>query len=320
MKPVDQPAPDPALGLPVHRFSTAGLAPRRRHEAWTTQGWPSVGRAVEAVGEPGFGAEAETVTVGPLAVIYGRYGGQTVRRTRNCIRREPAGHLNVALPLSAQLEGDWGVLGPGEIGVIDTAAQWQHRSTSGALISIAVPRPLAIEHGLDPRALHGATVGKAAAALLRSHLLQLRRAAATVRPADGERLAGTVVDLLAVALGAAGWLAAPLPAAARTLKLRAEQLIAAGAADPALNPAALAQALGVSRATLYRLFASEGGVQRRIRAVRLGAAAAALDAGEDTVVRIAEQFGFGDASHFGRVFRAAYGVAPGNWRAGERAG
>lgn len=308
----------PASGLPVRRFSTDAIEPRLRHAAWSAQGWPSVAPAVEAVAEPGFEARSETLLLGPLSLIYGHYGTQAITRSAERLRHAPLEHLNVAVMLTGTMSGSWGRLRPGEVGLVDMDRPFHHRSTTGTMAIVAVPRPVALEYGLDPHLLHGAVIGRERATLFRSHLLRIRRAAHLIAPSDAPRLAGTLIDLLAIGLSSAGCIAPAPRAQAPTLKLRAEALIASGVADPRLDAAFLASALGVSRASLYRQFAGDGGVQRRIRSARLTAAAAALATGDDSVAAVAERFGFGDPARFSRRFREAHGVSPSDWRAGAR--
>ena len=278
-----------------------------------------MGRAVDAVAEPGFAAETETITVGPLQLLFGAYGAQTVRRTAALCRTSPLDGFNVILPLTARISGSWATVEPGELALCDLDAIAEHRSSRGTMALFAVSRSLALAHGLDPRTLHGTTLPARAAAMLSAHLQQIRRAAPSIAVADGPRLARTVMDLLVVALASADRIATPpIEPVAGTLKLRAEAAISGAGADPALSVETLCRTLGVSRATLYRLFAGEGGVQRRIRHERLLAARQALGAADASIADVAERYGFGDASRFNRSFREAFGMTPREWQAGDR--
>lgn len=92
--------------------------------------------------------------------------------------------------------------------------------------------------------------------------------------------------------------------------------------DPALGPDTLCKELKISRATLYRIFANEGGVARYIDKLRLQRCFdSLLDAprrrGE--VRRIAEAWGFHEASSFNRKFRRHYNIAPSDCLGAERA-
>ncbi|MEO0556902.1 MAG: helix-turn-helix domain-containing protein, partial [Bacteroidota bacterium] len=89
--------------------------------------------------------------------------------------------------------------------------------------------------------------------------------------------------------------------------------------DETLTVDDLAEALGMSRSTLYRRLEGvlEGTPVDLLREARLGRAAALLDADAGTVSEIAYAVGFKSVSHFGERFRERYGVAPSAYR--ERA-
>ncbi|MET9935900.1 helix-turn-helix domain-containing protein, partial [Streptomyces sp. NPDC006324] len=55
------------------------------------------------------------------------------------------------------------------------------------------------------------------------------------------------------------------------------------------------------------------GIQRR-RLEECRRMLARRDAAGITVAGVAHRWGFSSASHFGRVFRTAYGVSPADWR------
>jgi AraC-like DNA-binding protein len=92
--------------------------------------------------------------------------------------------------------------------------------------------------------------------------------------------------------------------------------------DPDLTPSAIAAANFVSVRRLHKLFAEEGVTvsswirDRRLERCRRDLADPAL-AGE-TVASIAWSWGFRNAGHFSRVYRAAYGLAPSAGRGGVR--
>lgn len=80
--------------------------------------------------------------------------------------------------------------------------------------------------------------------------------------------------------------------------------------DPALSPAAVASAVGVSLRTLHRVFAgAEIGVAEHIRLRRLAAARDDILAGA-SITATARRMQFSDGSHFTRSFKQAYGLTP----------
>jgi AraC-like DNA-binding protein len=80
--------------------------------------------------------------------------------------------------------------------------------------------------------------------------------------------------------------------------------------------AAIANEMGVSRATLYRDFKSAFGCGPGdyLRQARVEACTAMLRRGSRLITEIATECGFYDQSHFDRCFRVAMGVSPSEYR------
>lgn len=97
------------------------------------------------------------------------------------------------------------------------------------------------------------------------------------------------------------------------MQLTVKQYIADHLDDPGLDVALLCHRFRLSRASLYRLFREEGGVQGYIRAQRLKRCFNMLSAASPArlkVREVAERWGFDNASHFHRLFKANFGMAP----------
>lgn len=90
--------------------------------------------------------------------------------------------------------------------------------------------------------------------------------------------------------------------------------------DEDLDADAVARACAVSVRSLYRLFeARETTLGTWVRERRLACCAEALRAQAwrgESVTQIGLHWGFKDSAHFSRAFKARYGVAPRDWRAG----
>ncbi len=98
--------------------------------------------------------------------------------------------------------------------------------------------------------------------------------------------------------------AAYLPAAMHFIELNL--------ANPHLDAARIAQALGCSRATLYRAFAQEGmGVAEAIRDARLERARGLIESSPGRPISdIAVECGLFDTVNFSRQFRRRFGISP----------
>ncbi|MEU4872044.1 helix-turn-helix domain-containing protein [Streptomyces sp. NPDC021608] len=156
--------------------------------------------------------------------------------------------------------------------------------------------------------------------LLSPFLARLVDTAALYPPHTGTALAGHVVDLLGV-LAEERLRQGPgdTEDAARVLVPRIRTFIDRRLADPDLTPEVIARAHRISVRYLHRLFQSEDDtVGRWIQRRRLQECRRELadrrSAGR-TIAAVAHQWGFVSAAHFSRVFRAAYGMSPAEWRA-----
>jgi AraC family transcriptional regulator, positive regulator of tynA and feaB len=85
--------------------------------------------------------------------------------------------------------------------------------------------------------------------------------------------------------------------------------------DPALAPASVAAAFGISTRTLHKLFErSNTTFGAWLLAQRLEACCAALSSGAARIADVALAAGFNDISHFNRSFKARFGTTPREWR------
>jgi AraC-like DNA-binding protein len=185
------------------------------------------------------------------------------------------------------------------------------------LISLMVPRNLAPPALLGPK-MHGLILPPMAPGV---RFIQLQM---TTLAAEAEHMPGDVLDtaiqalLLVVAktAGADVVIGAPeMSALQGTVRRVAVDFIERqlNARSMASDIDALASVAGVSRATLYRAFDGEGGVNRYIQDRRLHHAREAIrrrTGSRPTIADIAWDFGFASQSHFSRLFRDRYGYPP----------
>jgi AraC-like DNA-binding protein len=84
-----------------------------------------------------------------------------------------------------------------------------------------------------------------------------------------------------------------------------------------LGPDEIADAANLSRASLYRLFAAEGGIRAVLLKRRLDEALRLMledNKDEHSLKKIVKCCGFGGTSQFSRAFRARFGVPPRQYR------
>lgn len=168
--------------------------------------------------------------------------------------------------------------------------------------------PLPGERGITGSA------NSAEARLLMAHADMVAATAAGLGPAGGQAARAAMVEL---AKGVArGRFDDTEPQLASVLAQAARDLADRMLADPELSVGLLARELCVSVRALQRAFTAEGEPatayirRRRLEEARL---ALSVPSGRLTVTQIAAHWGFADASHFTRAFKARYGCAPGEY-------
>lgn len=140
--------------------------------------------------------------------------------------------------------------------------------------------------------------------------------------ASREPVLNTTLDLLSVCLREQPELPSP-----RLRQLTLQQVqshIRKHLADPELSVASLARSFRMSERNIHKLFAGTGTTtaayirDQRLAMCRRDLISRSLMARQ--VSEIARHWGFADPGHFSKVFRAAYGVSPSEWRAQTQAG
>lgn len=210
----------------------------------------------------------------------------------------------------------------GDLVVYDTARPYSldfpGRSTTHV---VHVPRRALGVPEDDLRRVAGTAIagGEGIGALLAGFLTSLTASVPACAPAVAARLAAGVVDLFATLVHER---ARTVPAAeahpAGALVRRVRDHIDGHLGDPGLSPQSVAAAHHISVRYLHRLFEGEGvTVARLIQRRRLERCARELarpGATAPTVSAVAQRWGFANPAHFSRVFRAAYGLSPREWR------
>ncbi|MFC5802317.1 helix-turn-helix domain-containing protein [Streptomyces formicae] len=302
-----------------------------RHDMTTSALVPN---ALRSEHEKDFRAGAQLLDFGTVQVSALSYPPLETFRTTRPIRRADPECYQVMVNLRGGhriVQGGKDITGgPGDLLCYDTSRPW--RGWAGE-------HPLAVEGVMAqvPRALPAlpanrvdrllplrvpATSGMAA--LFSCYLRQLVAGAAAYREADGTHLANATVELLTALLlhhlhhlDDAGT-TAPDGTHRHALLLQIKAFVRRHLGEPRLDPAAIAAAHHLSVRSLHRLFGEQGTtVAGWIRARRLEHCHRDL---ADPLLRdvpihaISTRWGLADPAHFSRVFRAAYGTSPSEYR------
>jgi AraC-like DNA-binding protein len=308
-------------------FDTASVAPGERFEGWR-----------EAAARCFFPMGIERRTLSPFA---GRMVGHElpcidivrVAATPNDCVRTPAGiaardpeQLQVHVLRSGRCEISQDdredVLNAGAMTTLDSSRPWTIRAVEPfELLVLAVPKVLLRPFG-DALSADTARAFRGDAGLgglIVPFALGLADGLEDGSIGEGrDELGETLLGLLrALALEGRG--AAPAPALLAQVKAHIERRLG----DPALGPGPIGAEHFITTRYLHRLFEAEGcTVSEWIRRARLERCRRDLAdpalAGE-TILAVATRWGMPDAAHFSRLFRAAYGMSPREFRASRAA-
>ncbi|MER7128102.1 helix-turn-helix domain-containing protein [Streptosporangium saharense] len=309
---------------------TGGVAPTERFEYWRNL----VSRTLlplEIVSESPADFQGEMRSMDFGAVHLSRAGCSDIwtHRTMKHIRQSDPEMLQVAVPLrghGAVVQGREHVaMGLSTIVVYNSWTPYSVLTTGdgeGTIRGIfaMVPRamlhlPAALSERRTPWVLSGR---EGVGALLVGFLGHLAANADRFQTGETTRLGATALDLLTMLLARENGAVVSPETRQRVLTARIHAFIHRRLGDPALSPEIIAAAHNISVRALHRLFLTqEHTVAAWIRALRLDHCRRDLSDRrlEDRPVHaVAARWGFTDAAHFTRAFRAVYGMTPQAYR------
>jgi AraC-like DNA-binding protein len=321
----DRPASDNRLSS--LKFDSAASAPEQAFARWREELSAVFDVAADSHDcERGFNGSIETYHLGGLLLTNTVSGRQRFQRTHRTVAHSGIDHYLIQAHRQGGFQGAVGdrefSVGPGDICVFDLSQPCATLSTDFNNVTLCLPRTALAPLVADPDALHGLVLPAASAGgiLLTDHLFSLFRAVGRLPMRDAMAVSagslafvgGCLTD--ATATGGAG--RAPYVRAALAGQVR--RFIDRHLCDPELGPESVTAALGVSRATLFRMFEASGGVSAYIRKSRLTKSLADLRApgAPLRIVDIALKWGFRSETTYSRAFRAVYGFTPSEFRAG----
>lgn len=251
---------------------------------------------------------------------------QQVSRTPGLIARASEDFFLVSIQTRGRgvisQDGRSARLGPGDFALYDSTRPYQ-LSFDADFQQYVVMLPGKVLRGALARteALTARTVsGRAGAGHLMIRMIRmLADDIATLEPTSAMAVGQSVEQILIAGLSAlAGAEAPPVSKLTALYRAQIQALVKAELRDPDLDVALIARRLGLSTSTVHRAFAGEGQtLSEWIWAQRLDGARRDLvdprSAGR-SVSTIAFGWGFSDAAHFSRAFRARFGCPPSTLR------
>lgn len=180
--------------------------------------------------------------------------------------------------------------------------------------NLLLPRALVAEKVPNIEALHGHAFDYASDRISRLFFTCVRELVDCVDVLEVHQLPHVSQAVAMLGSACLRGQAADRPSGDMQLSITIRQYIEKELASPHLNAETLAEHFGLSRATLYRQFVAEGGVQRFIRERRLLRAMKMLTqpgpAGRPRVSAVAYATGFSDEKTFSRAFKRRFGFLP----------
>lgn len=257
----------------------------------------------------------------PRAILMRSQGTAFIMTRGPAMVARNADQLLIYLELEGSCENDWagrrGRVEPGDVQIVDYARPFHSVTTDYKNLIVILAREsvpaalLALEpHGLVfPRA-------SGAARLIGAAMQELYAQADELTVSEAEAAIEGIV-----ALTTAFARARRAGDEAHHVKSRRKAVldyIDARLGNAALGPDEIADGTHVSRASLYRLLAAEGGIRAVLLKRRLDEALRLLLADnkdEHSLTDVARRCGFGGTSQFSRAFRARFGLPPRQYRA-----
>jgi AraC-like DNA-binding protein len=307
-------------------FSTENVHPRERFDSWHHIACRDL---VPHDSKPAcremFQAELRSGIVGRTHLILFQNSPMEVSHTPRHIARGAMDDLFICRQFAGKVKleqyGRQVVLEPGDLTLIDPRVPYTGAFSAGSqLLVLKTPRELVEARIGRCREIAAYRIPPVQdAAFLSSFIALLPSKEKELSPEAKEVVNGQVLDLLAIVLSKLTTSGPSRLSAARSLvRMTVGAAIEARLQDPRLDAEAIAAAAGVSVRYANSILAEEdSSIIRLIQSRRLEQCRKALadrSQAHRTVSEIAYGWGFSDMTHFGRKFRAAYGMSPRDYR------
>jgi AraC-like DNA-binding protein len=272
--------------------------------------------------------DANSITsykVGPM--VFGQVCGGPHRFIRDAgvIARGGAEQLLIQLYAQGGYRGTTSAgpidVRPLDISILDLDGTFETEADAFVTYNIVIARDLLTPRLPATESLHGLVMRREAVVtrILARHFLAMPDYIARATEAEADDLVEATLAILAATIkpvlyGRMGIVHRP---GDEEMSATLRRYIKTNLADESVTE--LTKRFGVSRASLYRLFASQGGIAEFIRRERLRGAFRDLRTASGVHARIgviARRWGFGSETAFFRAFRSVYGASPSQVRAG----
>lgn len=272
-----------------------------------------------------FQAELRVGAIGANYLAFFKTSDMAVSRTRRHIARGATDEVFVCRQFKGRLlleqDGHQVDLEPGGVTLLDPAVPYQARFSGGSELLVVKVRRDALEGrvGRTRELTSRALPATADAQLVSAYLGLLPLHATDLSTAMGACIEPHILDLIALSFSRSRDGKAAQGSSARALvRTRVRAAVEANLCDPSFGVAAAAQSAGVSVRYANAVLADDGiSITQLIQTRRLERCRQALADPAQVhrkVSEIAYGWGFSDMTHFGRRFKATYGLLPSEFR------
>ena len=309
--------PDSAPQIPSVSVDTSAYAPEHRIDAWCRFNAGLFELRKHEIPEQGFAASAQSYRVGQA--VLGRYSvtGNIVRRAENRLKVEREDLFVLRVHRAGYTKGVMSdasfTMQSDRFTLFDFHQDLNAETENVDYISVTMPYAAI---GYDPsrhskllQLPYASPVGR----VLRSNLEMMLELAPTLTQSEAAVLADGFSGLLKGIITRDLRDESVFQKSQQSLEVAARRFVESNLREPSLDVGTICRSIGVSRPTLYRMFADDGGVGRAITKQRLERAFEDLAASEPTrgaIARIARYWAFSDPAYFSRLFRDTFGVTP----------
>jgi AraC family transcriptional regulator, positive regulator of tynA and feaB len=264
--------------------------------------------------------------VGELSAAEVFSDAQVVRHSRSHVARSRLSMFFIHMQLEGESvsrqDGREARLGRGDFTLCDTNRPYEiHFDAPNRMFVMGIPDNLIRRHIACPENVVAIPMsGSSGLSGLLSDFLQgfWRQCREEIDPAVAPRMTSAILDLMASAYTVLPQAQSDRSSLSTAHRIRIVNYIEAHLGDPDLTPMRVADACKMTPRYLHHLFSDESEtVARYILRRRLEECSRALTIPSQrgrTLTAIAFDYGFNSPTHFGRVFRARYGVTPREFR------
>ena len=311
----------------IESFTTVGLDPRRKLAFWNDRACESFSPLVsDPVDIRTFNGSIARTTIGDMSLAEVYSDAQTVRHSRAHVARTRHSlfflHLQMEGESINRQDGREAFLKSGDFTLCDSTRHYEIVFPgANRMLVLGIPdaklrRHIACPESLVAIPMQAANgVGGLVSRFLRNYWVECQQ---ELDSAAAERVGVAILDLLGAAYAEIPRAQSDRSSLSTAHRIRIINFIEAHLHDPDLTPTRIAEACKMTPRYLHHLFSEQDEtVARYILRRRLEACSRALVSSAQrgrTVTSIAFDYGFNSPTHFGRVFRAKFGMTPREYR------